>query len=147
MIAHNVGPSRRVREEYPESLGASQSHGDLFRLFECSSSFAGLLELHEGELGEDFYLFDNTIVGHDVHHLLPIEVLGDAAKPKLTYQNTTRLVSNDFFGDITRGDWVVSRRGIGRVRITLDGWIGLVWHVVRRVWHLGRVRPGISLHF
>ena len=152
MVAHDVGPSRRIREEYPETRWVSKARSYLFRLLEGSGSLAGLLELDKRKLRKDLHLLHYAEVTHHLHHLLTLKVFRNTAQPQLPHQDLARLLSDHSLGGLKRHAdgiwWILDWWGvIGRVGIALDGWdIGRISNL-RRVWHLGGEGLDVSLHF
>lgn len=153
MIAYNIGSACRVRKEDSESLGITQSVRYFFSFLKRCGGLTCLFVPNKGKFGKYFDFLNNSIIGHDLHHYLPVKVLRNSSKPKLSHQNSARLIPHDLLRRIYGHMAGIGRNiylwlVIGGIGITMHRrWVRLIAHALWWIAHLRTIRFEISLHF
>ena len=69
---------------------------NLFSSFEGYCSLAGLFELDKGKFGEHLYVFNDSVVVHQLRHVGFVHLLRNSTYPKLPYDYVAGFFSHDF---------------------------------------------------
>jgi len=98
MVTDDVGSSRRVREQDPETWRISEHHVNPLRPFIGQSRLLDHSELDECELGENLQILNHPELRHELMHVVLITKLRDPSKPDLPHQDPVVFFPDNLLG-------------------------------------------------
>lgn len=98
MVTDDVGSSRRVREQDPETWRISEHHVNPLRPFIGQSRLLYHPELDERELGENLQILNHPELRHELMHVVLITKLRYPPKPDLPHQDPVVFFPDNLLG-------------------------------------------------